>query len=82
MVLEIAMRVHEDLVADDPDCNNAAYRHQAYRCYILLATWSLGTRQQTSYTVLCRMGNKHKGYVARTYWNLQRICARWRRTLK
>ena len=46
----------------------------------LLAAWSLGTRQQKSYTVLCRMGNKD--YVARTYWNLQRICARWSWTLK
>ena len=43
MVLEIAMRVHEDLVADDPDCNNAAYRHQAYRCYIY---WQHGRLRQ------------------------------------
>ena len=42
MVLEIAMRVHEDLVADDPDCNNAAYRHQAYRCYIYWQHGRLG----------------------------------------
>ena len=42
MVLEIAMRVHEDLVADDPARNNAAYRHQAYRCYIYWQHGRLG----------------------------------------
>ena len=34
MVLEVAMRVNEDLMADEQVRNNAAYRHQAYRVFI------------------------------------------------
>lgn len=33
MVLDIAMRIHEDMVADIADRSNANYRHQAYRTW-------------------------------------------------
>jgi len=42
MVLEVAMRVHEDMLAEDHVRNNAAYRHQAYRVFIYWQHGRLG----------------------------------------
>ena len=42
MVLEIAMRVYDDLLAENPVRNNESYRHQAYTTYIYWQHGRLG----------------------------------------